>query len=495
MQEVSAEWKSNINSLNRAQGFVIITINLPDGKYLTIDTRSDHQLKEITANTSYDPVSMTLPTSTIDITLINYNNVYDNFYKTYQNQNLKITVKYGFLLSGDNAEIIKGGTYYISEMRLGDDDLVISGTTKFNDVLDTVCISSDNIDNEVVLFEGEIDANELTEADLNYQTRNIKFNELLNHVSELNIDVISNETFNNYEGAIDVYSDYTLSDLLSYMFNIAQHKITINRDGAINISLDNSYYGIFNEINILDKPLLTIAKKVSTIAAEINSLGTAVEKINNNYHSRSKEESIYIYDDLSFSKNNRLTGFNSTGSINILKITRGIVNKYSITHTDTSDYYTLTGRTHGISVKRSSSGILQATFSNTLDTNKINYTYNSDGQTCDITNRLGKPLNLNKIATYYSNQNIYELEVRADPALDVGDYISVKLPKSNVYSKMLVLENELRFDGSFRGAIKARMIENDFEELTGNTYEDLNAYTHSQLSNYTHYQLSTEDLE
>ena len=90
------------------------------------------------------------------------------------------------------------------------------------------------------------------------------------------------------------------------------------------------------------------------------------------------------------------------------------------------------------------------------------------GENCDITNNIGMPENTNVLVNYYANTNLYNIEQRGNPAIDVGDYMNMELKAHDENGnaktqKVLILSDELTFDGVYSQKLQVRAINTEFE--------------------------------
>lgn len=488
MQTVSNEWMTNIESINRKQGFINIEI-MSNPNSINISTLNDSgkYLKELIFNQSYDPMGFSLPTANIDIYLYNYNGTYDEFYKNYASERILVTVEFGFRLSAD--EKIKCGTFIITDVSLADKTLNIHATSKL-ELLNADEIEIDLYDNEyTVIYQSENEDGDLT-ADVfekASQTYGHYFNRA-NKYADANIlfDDIANEII-----AVPNETHLVVADLLQKCSNITGARLFINRDGQAELSKHATISGGFiSDINMLNEPDYSRSKKIRLIKVDTTTEGTATEikQYSQSMMNETVEENTnisIIQLDNEKSKILKVNGYisvNQGREIYIKKISRNyLTNELKIEWVDDRGEVT-TGGLAGTGyievktqIKRENASYLEE--------------YSQSGEICDITNDLGNP-NLLAVSNYFENRDIYEVIMRGNPALDVGDYMLFRVGSD--YKNALILDRELTFDGAFTDTLKIRLIDTQFESVKGNTHENLSNYTHQQLSNYTHQQLQRE---
>lgn len=524
MQNVSAEWEQNMNSHVRKQGFVDITISVDDKTaHICSNDESGTNFLRTTHSRGYDPIGMSLPYNSVVIELLNYKDYktgvapFDWLYDSYEYSMIPVVIKYGFCMDSGN-EMILGGTFVIRDITKDGDIICIECWSNFESMTDIIIRKASNMDSETVLFSlyGKYQQS-VSGADLSNQETAIKFSEIKSLIREKGVLISSNTTLDNIEIYVIEDEDYTIGKAVQYISNISLQRCYIDRNGNLIFEENGkSPASMIKQFNMRSKPKYARGALLKKIECNTKSERSGSEVTTSDYNRRkgtgsttaetmgfspsfTGESKIYYRDYTIDWGNNIIT--HVTG--NIVKIARS---KIEITDTVTETAYqnnqwetyqrvVFTGQyTRGIKIWCYGSGIpevtYQAKFTNTIEESED---YHSCGIICDINNPYGKPCNFKKIADYYDNRDIYELNLRGDPSIDVGDYVYIEMANGE-YKKALVLESELTFDGSFKDNMKVRIIDTDFEEIKGNTHEELANKTHEQLSAYTHKQLTTEEV-
>lgn len=513
MQDVSAEWIENQNARIRKQGFVNISIETPTGSTITkssLDT-TGRDIKQITHKRSYDPMSLTIPQNALTIELFNYDGAYDNFYKTYNYQNLQIVIQYGFCLS--ETEVIAGGTFKIDDVSLTDDILTIEAMSNFQTQKDYVYYPTTK---QQVLYNsttggstyletmsgGNITHFKLSESDLAENT-NITTEELITDIISTTGITLNNETGETTATVPAVETGlFKIGEIIPSLTEAFGYRLTIDRDDKLVMSKGGvTPLRFIKQFNMLEIPTYTRSKTVSEFTVDTTESKAAGAK------------TFFAYDGDFEERGTAIDGSPwglTTVYRHIIKVED--ITKYSITNVDT---YSNTGSTEGYIgriyevIRDDTTGLVTviAEYEGSMQTKleiglterrvstRLTAAATGEGLECDISNQLIVPQNLAIIKTYYSNRDLYTLDLRGDPSIDVGDYVWLSLTDDNdftTYKKALVLESELTFDGSFKDTMKVRIIDTDFETIIGNTHAELATKTHAQLSAYTHKQLMTE---
>lgn len=516
MQDISAEWIENQNARIRKQGFVNISIETPSGGTITISSldTTGRGIKQITHKRSYDPMSLTIPQNTLTIELFNYDGAYDDFYKTYNYQNLQIVIQYGFCLS--ETEVIAGGTFKIDDVSLADDILTIEAMSNFQTQKDYAyyptlkqqvlynSTTGGSSYTETVTGTGSRLHFKLSESDIAENT-NITTGELITDIVSTTGIALSNGTAETTATvpAIETGS-FKIGEIILSFTEAFGYRLTIDRDDKLVMSKGGvAPLRFIKQLDMLETPTYTRSKTVSEFAVDTTESKEAGAK------------TFFAYND-DFEKHGTAVDGSAWGLTTAYKYIMKIedITKYSIVYVDT---WSETGSTEGyigriyevirddttgfVTVISEYAGSLQTKIEIGLTERRVSTSLTiaatGEGLECDISNQLIVPQDLEAVKTYYSNRDVYDLSLRGDPSIDAGDYVWLSLTDDDdftTYKTALVLESDLTFDGSFKDTMKVRIIDNDFETITGNTHADLTGYTHAQLSAYTHKQLMTEAI-
>ena len=499
MQKVSEEWLENQTRPTRKQGFVNIKISNLDGTETTISSLTNAtDIISVVHNRGYDPMALSLPYNTIEIELYNFAGQYTHYY-TQDVVGFKIVVEYGYKLSTN--ETIKGGTFYATSVEIDRDTIVITGASSLALLQDKNVDMIEFEDDKRILWQGNRDDSEgrLTDAEIEGQWGAFTVGEILAKAQTAGLSVQASSNIAEMEVYTGASVDVKLSDAVQYIANVAQCRFYIDRYDVVILTIGYSDgYGFVDYLNVKEKMLLTQTKKVQYVDGTSCVAGTDTE------HYSSDEAGEEIFSDES---GNRFIRF--TLDINFLEKHINSVSYYGIlreiyVQREANDYsgfsgfvrfpyeYKLCFVLRYFSSSSESRPYIQQLNTTTV-TENVSFqseVYNTIGEICDITNPYGVPQDIEKYKKYYDNCRTYEVVMRGQPELDVGDYVSLEMV-DGTRVMALILESELEFNGTFTDTMTVRIIETEFEDMGGLTHEQLEEYTHAQLEEYTHEQLET----
>lgn len=418
------------------------------GKNITIPS---NQIKSVTHNRSYDPMCFELPQNNISMDIFNFDGLYTPLYEDYTNERIRIKVEYGYVLS-NTTEIIQGGYFYTKDIQNDEGILNIVGDNSLT-LIDDDKSYSVNVGGGTI-FSGS-GGNLVTANDVTNDMPLVSFEFILaDIVSYFNINVISNSDFNNMKVLYGALSGKR-KEIMQQMVNASLQKFIIGRYDELNIiSTTNSQASSkITLLNSLSKPTITMTKKIRQVeitAFDLDLCETKTYTANTNRAPFVNFVDIENMSKMCLKSVTTAPTYTSHNASNITSITRNATGYYVTTSLDISGTSTL---------------ILYLL---TGDFPKKVYPVNETGEICDINNNVAPPNSVEKVITYFSNRKMYEMNVRGDPARDVGDYVWMSQVDDNdedTYKKGLVLSSELIFDGSFKENVTVRIIENEFEAV------------------------------
>lgn len=509
MQNVSSEWIDNQNSYNQKQGFVKIKIQTPNNGTVSISTLDEtgKNLAQTIHQRGYDPMGLSLPYNDMQIELFNFEGELDFLYDKYEYSNLPVTVEYGYQLSKN--ETIPGGQFITSGIKKGDDRITIECVSTFELRSEDSIIARNSNDSEAVLYytPGESKIG-VTADDLQHQLTVIKGREVADGVIAAGVNIITTPAFDKHDILIDPDTAFTIANSVQYSANLLLQKAYINRADAVEF-FDRSSppIAIIKMINMYSKPKYSRSaplKKVSVDTNQVNTTNTASVGINrrsgvtaSDYGYSTSHKDLYLRNYIvDYTKSHIVRVYGAVVKVERKRLT--VTEQQYVEEYGCSVVNMTNESARGFEVVLDSTDTSITVAPNIIPMHVESEIYNAAGMVCDINNPYGVPTNLDKIAAYFANRDICELDLRGNPALDVGDYIWLSLTDDSnaaTYKKALVLESELTFDGTFKDKMKIRIIDNDFETLSGSTHADLSEHTHAELSNYTHKQLMTEAIQ
>ncbi len=490
MQAVSQEWTKNLNAVTRKQGFVIVTLTRKSGTVITIDSRAvATKILSVTHEQTYDPMGISLPTNTVSIELYNYDDAYTDLYIG-DDPPQQIRVSYGYVLS--SAETISGGQWVVSDMQLSDQILTISGASTLEMSSDKTIVYGDVSNLPFVMFSGDsislgaLDYNDVTEPDVIPNARDV--------VSKINsiVPVTGNSVLADTDVYISRSAQNSPSDVLQSIINGTLQRCTINREDKVVYSTDIPSSTQVMYINALSPYEITKAQKVSYISAQSAKLN---QPGSDGFSGVTTIEQTYFTDEPSGA------GISTYYYYHYFECDFYTYALYKVTFSRGASAYEVscgyfqvrTGRViQGYRVKYYDRSAVVVTFSvypRAASTQITSDTYNADGQVCDLTNEYCEFKDPDKLADYFGNTILRDIEIRGYPEIDAGDYIELQ-QKDGSYDVCLVLSHELEFDGRFVSNIRCRAINKVFEDVPSGSHLHLSQYTHQQLSEYTHQQLS-----
>ncbi len=420
--------------------------SLSFGKNITIPST---RIKECTHKRSYDPMGLELPQNSIQIDIFNYDDMYTGYYEDYTNERIKINVKYGYVFDS-STEIIQGGIFYTKDIQNSDGIFSVTGDCSLTLVDDDK--EYELIENSNVYSDPEATKDTVYYYDLDGDIPSINFGSILSDIeSAWNIEISANDNFKSKNSYVNTVSGKRI-DIIQKMINASAQKCIIDREDTVQISdvISSSATGSLLLLNSLEKPILSISKKIRNLQIKAFDLSKCTQgrTLTKKSSSSSSKISSYTISGLDFSKER------------IYKAQHELYNIQTITKDKKAGSYIITVTT--ASSRKMSLQVLD------ISTGSIPsiYPVNDTGEICDIENDVAAPASPEKIVSYFSNRRMYDMYVRGDPARDVGDYVMVSLTDdtdSTSFKKGLVLSSELKFDGSFKENITLRIIENEFE--------------------------------
>ena len=460
MEKVSDEWLINQKSITQKQGYCIIEItdyaesSSPSTTIISsLDKNND--IKKVVHKRSYDPVCIEMPTNNVTIELYNYNDKYINFYRDYSGRTIEVVVKYGFCLSTN--ETIQGGKFYVNNVKLDSENVIqitaVSSLELEENNIDMVYNEID--DSDVVVFE-DSNGKRRVEYDEMY-IHNLPEMSYLNIVNKIStatgIDFLMSEDFSGQTIVLPGDISFNTIDIIAYLANMEQMNVKIGRNGEIIINHDADFFykNKIIRLNIMKKPSYNQTKKIKAIDISAPVYDLTGKIITTTYQVNSETVSFC---ELDYSM---CEIDNFSCSSNMQKITRMIQRGkrgYEIEHGGAHVNVSMFIRYRKLS----------------SDMQKTTAIYSDYGEVCDITNKIGAPVNTDRIKNYFSNRDLYDITMRGDPARDVGDYVFFEIEKDN-FQKALIISDELTFTGSFSEKATVRMIKNDFETVDVDTSE------------------------
>lgn len=492
MQSVSYEWRKNQLSNTQKQGFCEIEIttrystSAANTKTLSSLTPGN-DIKELRHKRTFDPMCISLPSNTLSVTLYNYNAQYDEWYKTYADYTTRIVLRYGFVLS--TQETIIGGTFIVSSIVMNRDNTITVEAGSSLDIADDADVISGgtaDIDATKTVYENSDTSQHITE---------LKFDDFAVHNFEsfTSAEIISKAAaayrivikdtagIGEKDVTLPFEWEFDSTKALMYALNYIQGNAKISRDTISDLNvLELAPTGVLyyvsgiQSLNIMEYPEYEMTSKVRNVQVTAPQFSESIETSQHDYESATSRILNIGFD---YTKYELLSVKLSTrySSAHIALIQRGVF------------YY---GRGYHFETQRSTTQTYDATITITykelLSKETTTKTYNADGSICDISNDIAKPSNAERFANYFSNRDLYTLTMRADPARDVGDYVFAEL-EPGVFSKVLILESELTFDGSFSEKTLVRKITTDFETVTVDNATPTSYFTISngQATKYT----------
>lgn len=430
---------------------------------------------------------------------------YDWLYNNYEYIDFKVKIQYGFRLdSGD--ETIPGGIFIANSVAKDEDIIVIECISDFENKSGNALIKPMYDADNFVMFELSGKSQDVVKyGEMSGQTDQMTGEEVFKEIGKDGIECVFNDTISDLKTNIVPDSEYTIANAIHYFANISLQKCIVSRDGKVVFS----EYGehpevILKALNMMEKPSYSRSSSVKDVHVKTLERNETITEAGVNYrHGITDTDTLeslgYASGKELFYRNyavdfadyeiNEVTG-------KVIKIKRAMIPKYTSAELDlgggaTASVVVYTGEmVRGIEVWTETKDLPRISLRKRFVDSEQSKQYQTIGETCDIDNPCGIPISLDKIYAYYANRDIYDISMRGDPSIDVGDYVWIEI--NNSMQKALLLESELEFNGSFKDNVKVRIINTDFEKFIGSTHEHLSQYTHDFISNYTHEQLNTE---
>lgn len=398
---------------------------------------------------SYDPMGLELPQNNIMIEVFNFDDFYTPLYESYTNERIKIKVEYGYVLS-DTTEIIPGGIFYTSNIENDEGIFTLTGDN-------SLTLIDDDGDFPVnivygTIFERDPGITPVTYKDVVNDMPMIKYSDILTDISTAwNINIKSNESFDNMMSIYNSISGKRI-EIFQKMVNSALQRCYIDRNDNIQVInvYSNTPTSYINLLNSLQKPVITFSKKIRYVAIDGFNFDSCKR---NTYTWTPKQSNMFYFYNIDPTKE-CLYEMSTVNNITLIEKSNQKTDDGAV-----MSYYGTLSRTNSNTVT-----LVTVDLSTGFQT--INYPVDNTGEICDITNDIAAPASPEKIASYFSNRRLMEINLRGDPARDVGDYVWVSQTDDNdtaTYEKGLVLESELIFDGSFKENAVVRIIEHEFE--------------------------------
>lgn len=520
MQNVSYEWQKNQALHVQKQGYCKLSVTTRYGEtgaktkmLSSLDKLTD--IKQIKHKRTFDPVSIALPTNTLSFTLYNYDNQYDEWYRTYADYTTQIEVKYGYILDRGNEEI-PGGIFYVTKIVRKENRTVTVTAGSRLDLLDEVLQSNTlfTIDDTKTIYEkGENDEalGELDESSMDCAMivphRAGEMIEDICSVNDLTVSIDAKYRDKPFE-LLRCFEMVRLKTL-AFLLNWLQAKVTLNRDESMSIHEGNTIYfnSVIHNLNIMKAPMYEMANKVSSVTIAENKYrvsnkltdGAQVTELDFVLVDADKAAGHYV----------RCIPFDYTKNALKIACTGRLYNvpRNPVVKVETGMFYpVLPGYpTSGLELERciriTSANLTSSAgdrcgvvvYSNPIisdqELKKIDFNAKG-GVICDISCAFIPPENPEafgqRLGNYFANRDLYTLTMRADPARDVGDYVFAEL-EPGVFSKVLILESELTFEGSFSEKTLVRKIASDFETVAVDNVTPTSYFTISsgQAAKYT----------
>ncbi|MDO5398244.1 MAG: leucine-rich repeat domain-containing protein [bacterium] len=438
-------------------------------------------IKEIRHKRTFDPMCISLPSNTVTVTLYNYSSQYDGWYKTYADYTTHITLQYGFELS--SRETIAGGEFTVSNIVMNNDNTItVTAGSGLDTADDADTISDDtNMDKVVDIYRNSNSFGSVTELSYDsFSEHNFvpfSASELMTTAaSAYGISINVSSAFANKAVELAPGWEYDSAKALMYTLNYIQGnaKIARTETGGKNVldlqSGGTLYYsGGIQSLNIMERPEYELTSKVRYVKI---SGGGFLEAAEATHVSQTATGSSDMSVEFDYTKNELLSV--RTNGKNIVYIQRG--KKYGIKgyHFQITHSFSPEGPTVYLTYKERSAKALITT----ADT--------GNGSICDVKNEIERPPDADRFKNYFNNRDLYTVEMRADPARDVGDYVFAEL-EPGVFSKVIILESELTFEGAFSEKTLVRKITSDFETVTVNNMTPVSYFTVSDDGKATKY--------
>lgn len=466
MEQVSQAWKDNQKAGIHAPAFVTVTIT-SEGKEQTIsslDTNSD--IKLVVHKRSFDPMGFEIPVNDLKLELYNFKNQYTSYYLEYVGQPIQINIRYGYILESGQEEI-QGGVFEVDGVEKNDDEtIVFNCVSEFKKNDREISINIQAEDKDFVIYDGErVDWIAITEEDWK-KILLASCEDIIKYIKDEKIIVADNIDMPQNYTCIKRGYEYTMkvNEIIQGISNKLNIKYIYDRRG--NILLEGY---TLTDSSVLRKdmksiPMVVATKQLKNI--EINSKPDLSLIISSDLIYISKKiENFEEHVPLEFSM--------GTINLNLVgKLLRTIsISEYNracfLSYNPAKDRYKIAldyGKNYSANYLHAKYYDESETVSEILNIPNIPY-----GETCDIKNNMGFPTNTNAIIKYFSNRNIYEVDLRGDPSRDVGDMVFFEV-SPGTFKKALILEDELTFDGVFTEKVSARIIDTDFVGVeTGET--------------------------
>lgn len=465
MEKVSDEWLINQKSITQKQGYCIIEITdyaEPSSPSTTTISSLDknNDIKKVVHKRSYDPVCIEMPTNNVTIELYNYNDKYINFYRDYSGRTIEVVVKYGFCLSTN--ETIQGGKFYVNNVNLDSENIIKIIAVSSVELEDNSfsIVYNENGDTDTLVWENPFvagsEGNIISYNDMNvHNLQTTSYQDIINKTSNITgIEFSIDAELANKNVVLPGGSTFNTNDIIAYLINSSQLNIRINRNGLIAIDSDSKflYKNKLYRLNMMDKPAYSQTKKIKSLVTSAPDYDLSGSELTERFSDTQSGEDVSFYE---FDYLTREV-YQFASSTTIVKITRKMQDGkrgYEVKHQ--------TGYPFSMSIK----------YKELLtDDQQTSIEYSDYGEVCDITNKIGAPVNTDRIKNYFSNRDLYDITMRGDPARDVGDYVFFEIEKGN-FQKALVISDELTFTGSFSEKATVRIIKNDFETVDVDTSE------------------------
>lgn len=510
MVEVSEKWRENQDSTIRCQGYVIVTLtdeNKVSNTFSSLNRSNVTNIATTKWQRSYSPMSTELPSSIFYLELYNYDNQYIDYYKNYNGQPIRVTVKYGYKYADGTTEEISGGAFNVTNITAKDKKITFECKSSLECVSDKVTIETiaEPSTQTVPITKGPTSSaghsTTLCTCTVSnhshiYEDTRQRFSTIIDSVTAatgLKIDhsrtaladnsfiapsaqtLTATEAFqyvlnaNLPKAVIERDDTVKLYDIRDFIINDVLLDADILLDNDIELGAENDYqkYGytpVLSANNMLGVPILEMSRQMKNIACSYPEQ----QYVNENAptmvaHSGSNEDYFVVWntDIVDYAVNVNPADYEPVKidvyafglQTDTIEVTRDNVNNKFIVHFVKEPKRGTVDRYYRVD-------FYYVPIDKTTDTS---IQYNDYGTECDMQNKLSEIMNYDKVAKYYSNREIYTLDVRGDPSVDVGDYVAVAINPGDELRAALILSSTLTFDGSFKDKLCVRMIDTSFE--------------------------------
>lgn len=462
-------------------------------------------IKSLSHNRSFDPMGFNLPSNGLELELYDYENKFRHYYEGYSGEVIKIEVDYGYLYSDGTTELISGGVFHVSKIELDQEsvikfqaideleniqeDIDIAPSNGLKEISVTIwqhpiyASTSGNAGTKESALETAMGNNKAGTAEGLNITRdqfsatptfdNSNISVIVDKIEELSgVTISMDEALKNV--SVTTTTDFSCEcrGMLQYFSNLYGGKTIINRTGMMEYSPYTTCAGsCIKEMNVLSKPLLLTSKQVKEMRCAICSADcskhTVMQETIGGWAKQSSQVLRHRTDEIDFDFREKI----------LLAICADVDNGYGEKKPGSGAiYYFEMSTSKGVPYLSVRYGVARGYKMDVwlqyvpLESDE-KYPYNTYGDVCDVKNPIGAPSH-DRIYKYFQNQKMYTVDVRGNPARDVGDLTTMELydtqSKTTVEKNVVILKSNLKFDGTFKEELTVRVIENDVFNEGGN---------------------------